>query len=394
MKIIAISNLIPSENKNGAQLVSFYRLMCMAKLNYSINLVCFHSKDKKDDYKAKQILEKNGICVHIITWNIFEAVFNLLKAFIIKDLPSQCALFKSKKFSKKIKEILKNNKIDAIYCVMIRVVPNIHFYKGKLLIEMIDSMGLNFLRRYQATKGLKKWIFKKEQEKVSIYEKTLADKSYCSFVSSAIDKKEIRSLKIKVIPNGVKVFNKQRKVRKKPIIVFSGNMYYRPNIDAIIWFIKYCWANILQAEPRTQLLIVGNNPSSAIISVTKKYPSIKVTGKVLSVVNILSQATVAIAPMQSGSGIQNKILEAMSCAVPVVTTNIGFGDIKAVVGKDLLVEDNANNFAKKVIYLIKSIKQNMVIGKNGQKYVRRYHNWKILNKIFIDFLKNKNFYVN
>jgi len=388
MKIIAISNLIPSENKNGAQLVSFYRLMCMTKLNYSINLVCFHSKDKKDDYKAKQILEKNGICVHIITWNIFEAVFNLLKALIIIDLPLQCALFKSKKFSKKIKEILKNNKIDAIYSVMIRVVPNIHCYKGKLLIEMIDSMGLNFLRRYQIMKGLKKWIFKKEQEKVSIYEKTLADKSYCSFVSSAIDKKEIGSLKIKVIPNGVKVFNKQRKVRKKPIIVFSGNMYYRPNIDAIIWFIKYCWANILQAEPRTQLLIVGNNPSSVIISVTKKYPSIKVTGTVPSVVDILSKARVAVAPMQSGSGIQNKILEAMSCGVPVVTTNIGFGDLKAVVGKDLFVEDKAKDFTKKVIYMIKSKKQNMLIGKNGQKYVRRYHNWKILNKIFIDLLKN------
>ena len=391
MKIIAISNLIPSENKNGAQLVSFYRLICMTKLNYSINLVCFHSKDKKDDYKAKQILEKNGICVHFITWNIFEAAFNFLRSFITKDLPLQCALFKSNKFSKKIKEIFKNKKIDIIYSVMIRVMPNIsntYCYNKKLVIEMIDSLGLNFLRSYQTTKGLKKWIFKKEQKKVSIYEKTLADKSYCTFVSSAIDKKEIGSLKIKVIPNGVKIFNKQRKVRKKPIIVFSGNMYYRPNIEAIIWFIKYCWDNILQVEPQSQLLIVGNNPSSAIISVTKKYPSIKVTGKVLSVVNILSQATVAIAPMQSGSGIQNKILEAMSCAVPVVTTNIGFGDLKAVIDKDLFVEDNANNFAKKVIYLIKSIKQNMVIGKNGQKYVRRHHNWEILNKTFIDFLKN------
>jgi len=92
--------------------------------------------------------------------------------------------------------------------------------------------------------------------------------------------------------------------------------------------------------------------------------------------------------MQSGSGIQNKILEAMSCGVPVVTTNIGFGDLKAVVGKDLFVEDKAKDFTKKVIYMIKSKKQNMLIGKNGQKYVRRYHNWKILNKIFIDLLKN------
>lgn len=388
MKIIAISNLIPAENKNGAQLVSFYRLMCMAKLNYSINLVCFHSKDKKDDYKAKKILEKNGICVHFITWNIFEATFNLLKAFITKDLPLQCALFKSKKFSKKIKEILKNNKIDAIYCVMIRVVPNIYFYKGKvkLIIEMIDSMSLNFLRRYQTAKGLKKWIFKKEQKIVSIYEKRLADRSYFSIVSSAIDKKEIGSLKVKVIPNGVNVFIKKRKFKKKPLVIFTGNMYYQPNVDAIIWFIKYCWFDILQEEPQTKLLIVGNNPSSAIISVSKKFPSIKVTGTVPSVINILSQATVAIAPMQSGSGIQNKILEAMSCAVPVVTTNVGIGDIKAVPEKDLFISDNSTDFSKRVIYLIRLRKKNYIIGKNGQKYVHQFHSWKDLNQIFINLL--------
>jgi glycosyltransferase involved in cell wall biosynthesis len=388
MNIIAIANLIPAENKNGTQLVSYHRLMCMAKLDYSINLVCFHSKDKKDDYKAKKILEKNGICVHFIKWNIFEAIFNLLKALIIKDLPLQCAMYKSKKFSKKIKKIFKNNKINAIYCVMIRVAPNIKWFKGKILIEMVDSLGLNFLRRYQTTTGLKKWIFEIEQKKVSIYEKELAEKSYCSIVVSAIDQKNIGSSKVKVIPNGINIFNNQRKIRKKPIIIFTGNMYYRPNIDAITWFIKYCWANILQAHPRTQLLIVGNNPSSSIISVSKKYPSIKVTGTVPSVVDILSKARVAVAPMQSGSGIQNKILEAMSCGVPVVTTNIGFGDLKAVAGKDLFVEDKVNDFTKKVIYMIKSTKQNMLIGKNGQKYVRRYHNWKILNKIFVDLLKN------
>jgi glycosyltransferase involved in cell wall biosynthesis len=360
----------------------------MANLDYTINLVCFHSKDKKDDYKAKQILEKNGICVHFITWNIFEAAFNLLKALIIKDLPLQCAMYKSKKFSKKIKEIFKNNKINAIYCVMIRVAPNTNWFKGKILIEMVDSLGLNFLRRYQATTGLKKWIFEMEQKKVSIYEKELADKSYCSIVVSAIDKKNIGSSKVKVIPIGVNIFNNQIRIRNKPIIIFTGNMYYRPNIDAITWFIKYCWADILQAEPRTQLLIVGNNPTSAIISVSKKYSSIKVTGTVPSVIDMLSKARVAVAPMQSGSGMQIKILEAMSCGVPIVTTNIGFGDLKAVAGKDLFVEDSAKDFVKRVIYMIKSIKQNKVIGKNGQKYVRRYHNWKILNEIFMDFLKN------
>lgn len=388
MKIIAIANLIPAKNKNGAQLVSYQRLNRMSELGYSIDLVCFKSKNQKDDHKAKQILEKKGIHVHFISINIYEAFFNLLKAFIINGLPLQCALFKSKKFTKKIKDILRIKKIEAIYCVMIRVTPNISWYKGKLLIEMIDSMGLNFLRRYKTAKGLKKWIFKKEQEKVSIYEKKLADKSHCSFVVSDIDRKHINSLKIKVIPLGVNVSNKNRKVRIKPVIIFTGNMYYQPNIDAVTWFTKNCWPKILQEEQQAKFFIVGNNPSTSILSISKKYSSIKVMGNVPSIIDKLNKATVAIAPMQSGSGMQIKILEAMSCAIPVVTSNIGLGDLKAVPGKDLLIAKTADDFSKKVISLIQSRKYNELIGSKGQKYILQNHNWDYHNQKFISFIEN------
>ena len=386
MKIIVIANLIPAKNKNGAQLVSYERINYMIKLGYSIDLVCFKSKNKEDDYKAKQILEKKGIHVHFINFNICEIFFNLLKAFIINNLPLQCALFKSKKFIKKIKEILRNKEIDAIYCVMIRVAPNISWYKGKLLIEMIDSMHLNFLRRYKIAKGLKKWIFKKEYQKSGIYERKLADKSHCSFVVSNIDRKHINSLKVKVIPLGVNIFDKKRNVRIKPVIIFTGNMYYQPNIDAVKWFIKNCWPKILQKKPQAKFFIVGNNPSNSILSISKKYSSIKVMGNVHSIKEILNKSTVAIAPMQSGSGMQIKILEAMSCAIPVVTSNIGLGDLKAVPGKDLLTAKTADDFSKKVISLIQSRKYNELIGSKGQKYILQNHNWDYHNQKFISFI--------
>ena len=385
MKIIAISNLIPAENQDGTRLIAYHRLLHMAKLGHSIDLVCFQSKNKKNDYSLKRILEKKGISVHFIKWNIFEAIYNLLLG-LLSGLPLQCSLFKSKQFSKKIKKIFEAGKIDAIYCVMIRVALNINWYDGKIFVDMVDSMGLNFFRRYKYSKGLKKWILKKEKKRVSNYEKKLANISKFSFVVSAIDKKNIGSSKVKVIPQGVKFYNKKRKIKKNPIIIFTGNMYYAPNIDAITWFIKNCWFNILKKEPKSKLFIVGNNPSPEIISMSLTYPSIKLTGRVPSIMNFLSKATVAIAPMQSGSGIQNKILESMSCSVPVVTTKIGFGDLNAVPRKDLFVADNANDFFKKVIYLIRSRKKNIIIGKNGQKYVRKYHNWKNLNQTFINFL--------
>jgi len=269
---------------------------------------------------------------------------------------------------------------------MIRVAPNIDWYKGKLFVELIDSMGLNFHRRIQKTRGLKRWILKKEQERVSKYEKKLADKSYCSFVVSSIDQNNIGSSKVKVIPLGVNISGKQRIIRKKPSVIFTGNMFYQPNIDAITWFVKHCWSDILSEQSQAELLIVGQNPSSTILAISKKYSSIKVTGKVPSVIDLLNEATVAVAPMQSGSGMQIKILEAMACAVPIICTTLGVGDIKAIPGKEVLIVDTANEFSKKVIDMIKSKKQNYVIGKNAQNYINQNHSWENLNKIFIKFI--------
>jgi glycosyltransferase involved in cell wall biosynthesis len=394
MNIIAISNRIPAENKRGDQSVSFHRLIYLAILGHSIDLVCFQSENLKDDDKAKKILEKKKIRVHFIKFNIFEAIINLLKSFFSNDLPLQSTFFKSKEFTKRIRILHKDKKIDFIYCVMIRVAPNINWYNGKLILEMVDSMGLNFLRRFHIAKGFKKWIFKREQIKVSNYEKSLADRSYRSFVVSSIDQKKINSRKVQVAPLGVKIFNKFRKTVKKPIIVFSGNMFYQPNIDAITWFVKYCWSNILIQLPKAEFLIVGSNPTLEITAIEKKYPSIKVTGRVNSVFEVLNKASVSIAPMQSGSGMQFKILEAMACAVPVVCTSIGIGDIKAIEDKDVIVTDTPNDFAQKVVDIVKSQRQNDRIGKNGQLYVYKNHNWKKLNEKFVDLCDLKKINLN
>jgi glycosyltransferase involved in cell wall biosynthesis len=384
MKIIAISSGIPSIGQRGYQVTSFFRLIHLANLGHSIKLVCFGNLKKNKDYKAKRILEKKGIQVHFVQWNILESAWNLLKAIFQSSMPFQCALYRSAKFSKTINQLFESTRADSIYCVMIRIAVNISWFKGKLFVEMVDSMGLNFLRRSYLIKGPKRWIFNIEQKRVSKFEKELADRSKHSFVVSNIDKKKISSIKVNTIPIGIdiKSFDKPRKTKKNPVIIFSGNMFYQPNIDAILWFVKNCWLYILDNEPSAKLYIVGNKPHYKIILLKKKYPSIVITGHVSSMANMLNKATVAIAPMQSGSGMQIKILEAMASSVPVVSTTIGLGDIKAVADKDLLIADEPLDFSQQVFKLLKSKNQNRTLGKNGQKYVSLNHDFNILNKRF------------
>ena len=390
MNIVAITEQIPATDRKGNQLVAYYRLSHLAQLHNKIELICFEGQNKNDDIKAKNKLERKGINVHLVKKNFLESLINLLKSIFSSKIPAQCAYSKSDKFAKKIKELINCLDIDMVYCVMIRVASNIEWYKGKLVVELIDSLGLNFHYRYLQSKGLKRFFLYQEYKKVCRYEKNLANRSTCSFILSNIDKKKISSNNINVISNGVQLLNKKIIKKKKVKIVFSGNMFYQPNVDAVIWFIENCWTNILKKEPQSKFLIVGHNPQSKIISLEKKYSSIEVTGSVKSIYNILKTATVAVAPMQSGSGMQNKILEAMACSIPVVTTTKGLGDIKAINNRDLLVADKPEEFTDMVVSLLKSKLKNDYISSNGREYVAKFHNWyKINNRFFKIITKNK-----
>jgi len=368
LKILALSTDIPNSQKKGYQVVAYNRLVYLANLGHSIKLICFKSKNKTDN-EAKILLEKKGIEVVSIKLNIVEAILNMMLAIFVKELPFQCAFFKCKMFHNKINEFIGKNKFDLIHIFSIRIMPNLSQHNYKLIIEMIDSLALNFNRRQKLAKGIKKFFLNIEQKRLLKYEKNIANQSFHTIVVSEKDKKVINSIKVKVIPLGTEIVKKSRKQNQYPKIVFTGNMFYQPNIDAIQWFIRHCWNKVLKENSSAKLFIIGDNPKWSLKLLEKKYSSVFVTGRVHSMSDALSDATVAIAPMQSGSGMQFKILEAMALSVPVVTTTLGLGDIKAQINK--LIHDK--------IY-------NLCIGKNGHSYVLKNHNWNKLNQKFLTFL--------
>jgi polysaccharide biosynthesis protein PslH len=102
---------------------------------------------------------------------------------------------------------------------------------------------------------------------------------------------------------------------------------------------------------------------------------IHVTGYVDSMVDMLNQANIVITPMQSGSGMQNKILEAMSCALPVITTSIGLGSIEAIVDKEILVANTPIEFINAILRLAHNHQEISAIGQRARDFVKKNHSW-------------------
>ena len=392
MKLLVICCRIPALECKGDQSIAFSRLKFLKNNNYDIKVICYGNLLNSVDITHKSELEKIGVSVHFIRWSPITALINLIFAALIDTkIPFQCALYKSKKFSKKILEVLKAWEPDAIYAVLVRIAENIPSgYQGSLYVELIDSMALNFSRKTKSYAGLPRLFMENETRRVKKYEKNIADISSAAFVVSNIDASTINSQKILTIPLGVN----SKKIRapeiiREPIIIFSGNMSYEPNVKSIQWFANNCWDMVQRNFPMGKLLIVGSNPTASVKKLAENNESIIVKGYVESVSKEISKATVAIAPMQLGSGMQFKILEAMACGVPVVTTPMGLGDIAAKKNEAILVAEDPTEFSRHVINLIGDSTLNFKIGAAGYQYVKNYHDIEILNTKFLNEIERQ-----
>jgi sugar transferase (PEP-CTERM/EpsH1 system associated) len=126
-------------------------------------------------------------------------------------------------------------------------------------------------------------------------------------------------------------------------IVFTGMMNYQPNVEAVAWFAREAMPQILQQHQNAQFWIVGAQPTRAVRRLASA-AGVQVTGRVNDVRPYLSNATCVVAPLRIARGIQNKVLEAMAMAKPVVLTHAALAGLNAISGRDVLLARSTSDF--------------------------------------------------
>ncbi len=131
-------------------------------------------------------------------------------------------------------------------------------------------------------------------------------------------------------------------------VVFTGAMDYWPNIDAVSWFAERIFPAVRGAVPSAQFTIVGSRPTDTVLALARQ-PGVVVTGSVPDVRPYLAHAVCAVAPLRIARGIQNKVLEAMAMARPVVVTAQAAEGIRAEAGRDFILAQDEAGLAEAVI---------------------------------------------
>ena len=156
-------------------------------------------------------------------------------------------------------------------------------------------------------------------------------------------------------------------------LLFTGNMDYAPNVDAVQYFVKEMWPAISDVNPNTKFIIAGQRPVDAVKKLAND--RIKVTGFIPDLKEIYAEASVVIAPLRFGAGTQNKVLEAMAMGVPTVCTHIGFEGLQVVSGQGVIMAKEKEKFILEVNTLLSDTAKRQLVGEQGLEIARTSFSW-------------------
>jgi glycosyltransferase involved in cell wall biosynthesis len=180
--------------------------------------------------------------------------------------------------------------------------------------------------------------------------------------------------KIAVVMNGVDTgFFKPLKMEKEYELVFTGNMGYPPNVNAANFLVKEILPVVHQKKPGVKLTIAGATPHPSVQALKSEH--VHVTGWVDDIRECYAKAKIFIAPMQIGTGLQNKLLEAMAMKIPSITSQLANNALNAKHGEEILEGRTAAEFASHILNILENPELANKLSENGYAFVHQHYNW-------------------
>ncbi len=305
---------------------------------------------------------------------------------LFSKIPLQCAYFFNPEMSKYIKSNLRN--YDYVFCNNIRTALYVvNDSSCSRYIDFVDAISMNYSGTAIKHSFPLNLLYREEAKRLLRLEIKLSNLFDKAFIISDVDSNYIKrhsnllNKEIVIVPNSVDI-PKESIVQSNDFnIVFVGSMFYEPNIIAVTTFAKNVFPLILKKIPTAKFYIVGNRPAEKVKKLAND--NIIVTGFVEDPKKYLHISNIVVAPMYSGAGVQNKILEAMSMGCCVVTTTIGAEGLGNIVnGQEVTIEDKYDKMASTITRLLTNRPERQRMGLMAKNYVKNNFSFNKVLSIF------------
>jgi len=254
----------------------------------------------------------------------------------------------------------------------VKRVMSVHecYYLARKKVLQFQGMSREGLSALMQLKGLKKFEFDMYADADKVLTLTPEGRDELLAVRKDLD--------IAVVPHGVDVDSftpGDEKAEHPPTVMFLGNFPHDPNRDAMVFFAREAWPLVKKEFPDARFLVVGRGPTPDMLELARQDPSIEITGEVDSVRPYFARADVFVCPVRMGGGFRGKVLEAMACGVPVVSTALGAEGLPASDGKNILLAETAPELARGVLRLLKDASLHQSIASEARELMVEHFSW-------------------
>ncbi|OAN64037.1 TIGR03087 family PEP-CTERM/XrtA system glycosyltransferase [Sphingomonas sp. TDK1] len=324
-EILFLAHRIPYPPDRGDKIRAYHLLRHLAR-NHRVHLVAF-----ADD--AEDLQRKGGLAPYTVSreiaWRTPPTAWTGLRA-VLQRRPVSLVAFADAKVRHAVDRLLAEHPIDTIFLYssqMAQYLPPRP--KQRVIMDFVDMDSAKFAAYAEGAAGPMGWVHRREAALLLRHEQRVAcgaDASlFVSAVEAALFCEQTHAPRVHAIENGIDTAFYDPGLRFEPVggegplLVFTGQMDYRPNIEAVTWFAETVFPRIRQSHPGARFAIVGRAPTLAVHALTRA-EGVLVTGAVPDVRAWLAAAALVVAPLRLARGIQNKVLEGMAMARAVVAS--------------------------------------------------------------------------
>jgi polysaccharide biosynthesis protein PslH len=386
--VLYLVHRLPYPPNKGDKVRSYHLLKHLAK-QHRVFLGTF--VDDPEDLIHLPLVRE--LCAEMLAVNLnpLRAKVLSLAALLTGDALTQ-RYYASKTLHTWVRQVTAQNKIDSLVVfssAMGQYALNVG--AATLLVDFVDVDSAKWAEYGENHHWPLSWLYRREARELLRYERNLAKRAQKSFFVTEKESEMFRVLApesadlVETVGNGVDSdFFSPLKSRHSPFlltteqspsyaIVFTGAMDYWPNIDAVIWFASDILPSLRAKWPHVCFYIVGRNPPSTVLALASD--NIVITGTVPDVRPYLQFADVVVAPLRVARGIQNKILEAMAMARPVVASESCARVMDITLGEEMLCANSPDEFVRHIDGLLSQPKEAEAMGQAGRQRVVNSYSW-------------------
>lgn len=385
MKILIITSRVPYPLEKGDKLRIFNQIKHLNKEHEVI--VCAIDTEHSSKRSIEEV-QKHCSQLHVLTIPKWKILLQLFLGFF-SSLPFQVSYFYSSKCQNKIDEIIEENKPDVIYAHLIRTSEYVKHSSVPKLLDYMDAFSIGIQRRIHKQYFFSQWIFKIEYNRLKKYESDVFNYFDKHSIISSKDREYITHAnrsEIQIIPNGIDTeFFKSSKTEKTFDLLFTGNMNYPPNVEAAVFLAKKVIPLLKVDFPNIKLQIAGATPHPQVKSLANA--NVFISGWVDDIRVCYNLSKIFVAPMQIGTGLQNKLLEAMSMKMPCITSELANSSLNATVEEEVLIGKTPEDYAIHIKNLLKDELKSSTLANKGYNFVINRYGWDNSNNLLSELIK-------